>query len=106
MRKTRVLVSHPYVGSRGGGNAVAAWALQALCEEFDVTLATLRPLDYALVNQSFGTSLRSGDFTVRAAPRSYYAALRCMPTPSALLEVCMLMRWFRIWIGASDSRSS
>ncbi len=93
MRKKRVLVSHPYVSSRGGGNAVAAWALQALREEFEVTLATLRPVDYAQVNQNFGTSLRPGDFTLRMAPRWYHASLRCMPTPGALLELCMIMRW-------------
>jgi glycosyltransferase involved in cell wall biosynthesis len=93
MNKKRILISHPYVGSRGGGNAVAAWALQALCGDFEVTLATLRPLDYEAVNQSFGTSLREGRFRVSVAPRWYRTALGCMLTPGALLESCMMMRW-------------
>jgi glycosyltransferase involved in cell wall biosynthesis len=92
-KKKRVLISHPNVGPRGGSNAVAAWTLQALREEFDVTLATSRPIDFESVNQSFGTSLRDGDFAVRKAPRYYRIALRCLPVQGALMEACMLMRW-------------
>ncbi|HLX38191.1 MAG TPA: glycosyltransferase [Candidatus Binataceae bacterium] len=81
------------MSSRGGGNAVAAWALQALREEFEVTLAALAPPDYPAVNDSFGTSLGPNDFTVRIAPRSYRVAIGCLPTPGALMEACVMMRW-------------
>jgi glycosyltransferase involved in cell wall biosynthesis len=90
--KKRVLIAHPYVSASGGGNAVAAWALQALREEFHLELATLGPIDFAAVNRSFGTSLRPGDFPVHLAPTSTRYALRCMPTPGALLERSLTIR--------------
>lgn len=91
----RVLIAHPFVHSAGGGNAVAAWALQALRSRCNLTLATLGPMDYAKVNESFGTSLGQGDFRVAIAPRSYRTALRWFPTPGALLECSLLARHAR-----------
>jgi len=93
--RRRVLVAYPYLSCVGGGNVVAAWALQALREEFEVTLATLRPVDYEPLNRNFGTSLREGDFATRIAPRSYLDALRLMPTPGALMESSVTARWAR-----------
>jgi glycosyltransferase involved in cell wall biosynthesis len=88
-----VLVAHPYVYPSGGGNSVAAWALQALREEYDVTLATLGPVDYTAVNRSFGTSLKREDFRIRMAPAFWLGVMRSMPTPGALLEQCVTIRW-------------
>jgi glycosyltransferase involved in cell wall biosynthesis len=95
MARKRVLVVHPYVTGSGGGNVVAAWALEALRDEFAVTLATLGPVDCAAVNRNFGTSLKDGDFAVRIAPGSYKALERSIPTRGALLEIAMVMRWAR-----------
>jgi glycosyltransferase involved in cell wall biosynthesis len=92
MKKKRVLIAHPRVTASGGGNAVAAWALEALRESCDLSLATLQPVDYAAVNRSFGTSLREGDFTLHVAPTRYQYLLRYFPTPGALLEACLIMR--------------
>src|ERR1700722_4977564 len=93
MRKQRILVVHPRISSTGGGNLLAAWTLQALRSDFDVSLATLGPVDYAAVNVSFGTNLREGDLAVHLAPLGYQRILRNMPTPGALLEICLTMRW-------------
>ncbi len=91
--KKRVLIAHPRVNPAGGGNAVAAWALEALRDHFDVSLATLQDVDYAAVNRSFGTSLRKGDFTILIAPRRYRMLLEVLPTSGALLELCLTMRF-------------
>lgn len=80
------------MSASGGGNAVAAWALQALRQEFDLELATLGPIDFPAVNRSFGTSLRKGDFAVHLAPASTRRLLRWMPTPGALLERSLTVR--------------
>lgn len=72
---------------------VAAWALQALRKTWDVSLATLRPIDYSAVNRSFGTSLKEGDVDVRVAPPSYQHILRWMPTAGALLERSLVVRF-------------
>lgn len=93
MPRPRILVAHPRLLSAGGGNVMAAWTLQALCSEFDVTFATLGPIDYQAINVHFGTSLQEGDFEVRIAPPRYWRFLRSMPTPGALLEICLAMRW-------------
>jgi glycosyltransferase involved in cell wall biosynthesis len=93
MTKKRVLIAQCFVDPVGGGNAVAAWALEALRETCDVTLAAFQPVDYAAVNESFGTSLREGDFTVQLAPPAYSRAVRWMPTSAALLEICLIARF-------------
>ena len=95
MPRKKVLIAHPYVHPSGGGNAVAAWAIEALREEFDLTLATLGPVDCAAVNRNFGTSLREDEFRVKIAPRPYRIALHSIPTPGALLQICCTMRWAR-----------
>jgi len=93
LSKPTVLIAHPYVLPSGGGNSVAAWAVEALRDEFEVTLAVLGPVDCEALNRSFGTSLRPSDFTVRIPPPSLRGLLRCFPTPGALLEQCVIMRW-------------
>jgi glycosyltransferase involved in cell wall biosynthesis len=90
-----LLVSHPYIGIVGGGNVVAAWALQALREEFEVILATLGPVDCPALNRNFGTSLRESDFDLRIAPGRYRSLLRMVPTQGALMEIAVTTRWAR-----------
>jgi len=93
--RKRVLIAHPYVHPVGGGNAVAAWAIEALVRDYDVTLALLGPIDVAGLNRSFGTSLSASDFTVRIAPGKYQRILRYMPTQGALLESNITACWAR-----------
>jgi len=93
--RRRVLVAHPYIGIVGGGNVVAAWALQALREEFDLILATLGPVDCPALNRNFGTSLRESDFDLRIAPGLYRSLLRAVPTQGALMEIAVTARWAR-----------
>jgi glycosyltransferase involved in cell wall biosynthesis len=91
--KKRVLIVHPRVAAAGGGNAVAAWTLQALRGSCELSLATLAEVDYESVNRSFGTSLRPGDFEVFLPPARYHRLLRWVPINGALLGLCVLMRF-------------
>lgn len=93
MNKPRVLIAHPWLRPSGGGNLVAAWTLEALRTDYEVSLAALGPVDYRKVNRNFGTCLRDGDFTVHVVPRLHQTILRNMPTPGALLDMCLTMRW-------------
>ena len=95
MNRKRVLVAHPYLHPFGGANVVAAWVLQALRDEFDVTLATLGPVDCPALNRNFGTSLSDRDFSIRIAPAGYLLAWRAIPTRGALMQMAALMRWAR-----------
>ncbi len=95
MSRKRVLLAHPHLTAAGGGDVVAAWVLQALCAEFDVTVATLNPIDCAAINRNFGTALSDRDFTLRIAPASWVFALRHLPVRGALLQMSVVMRWAR-----------
>lgn len=95
MSGPRILIAHPFLNPSGGGNAVAAWALQALRDDWHVTFATFGPVDCPALNRSFGTSLRAEDFSVRIAPAFWRGMLRCSPTRSWLLLQCLTMRWAR-----------
>ena len=95
MAVKRVLIAHPRVAASGGGNGVAAWTLQALSEDCDVSLATLQPVDCDALNRSWGTSLRTGDFRVHVAPPRYQRLLRSFPAPGALLELSLTTRLAR-----------
>lgn len=93
--RPRVLVVQPVLGTSGGGNVVAAWTLEALREEFAVTLATLQPVDCPGLNRNFGTSLRESDFTVRIAPASFHQLLARLPIQGAQLRIALGGRWAR-----------
>jgi len=82
----------------GGGNAVAAWAIQALRHDYDVSVATLGPINAGAVDRSFGTSLAARDFELLVAPSRYQRILRAkdaLRTPGALLEASLTARWTR-----------
>ena len=87
----RVLFVQPSFQPPGGGNAVAAWMLQALVGEHDVTTLTRRRNDFGATNRFYGTSLRDADVTARLAP-GVGTALDWIPTPVALLKNAMLIR--------------
>jgi glycosyltransferase involved in cell wall biosynthesis len=59
----KIVIWQPYF--RGGGaEAVALWILEALSNEFDVTLCTLLPVDFSYLNSMYGTQLKSGQVKV------------------------------------------
>ena len=89
----RVLIVHPLLTHKGGGDAVAAWAIEALREQYRLTLATFAPVDCDAVNRSFGTHLSPSDFELRVAPQRYRLLWRAMPTSGAHLLRALTMRW-------------
>ena len=66
-RGSLLLVTHR-INAGGGGNCVSAWALQALCEEWDVTLLCETTPDIESVNHYYGTQLDQGCFKTRTLP--------------------------------------
>jgi len=88
----RILFVQPSLQPPGGGNGVAAWMIQALREEHEVTVLTWAPVDLEEINRHFGTDLRKDDARyLRAHPRLAYALAR-LPTPTDLLKTALLMR--------------
>lgn len=62
MRK--ILIIHPEF-QKGGGEAVALWLIQALKNDFRLTLLTWNSLHIPSLNQFYGTSLQDGDFQIK-----------------------------------------
>jgi glycosyltransferase involved in cell wall biosynthesis len=70
-RRRRVLVVCGALEPSGGGAGVAAWMLEALRRDHDVTLLAHRPPTFAEVDRFFGTRLAEGGVAVELtrAPR-------------------------------------
>lgn len=66
-QKPRAVLAHAIWG-RGGAEAVAAWALVALRERFDLTLVTRGGFDCDALNALAGTDLSPGDLRVLTLP--------------------------------------
>jgi glycosyltransferase involved in cell wall biosynthesis len=82
----------PSLQPPGGGNAVAAWMLQALEDSYDLSLLTWEPLDVEAVNRFYGTTLSSASIRSMTVSTGWYIALRQPLFPLALLRRGALQR--------------
>jgi len=86
----RILFVQPSMQPPGGGNGVAAWMLQAIVAEHDVTLLTWRTVDFDAINRFYGTSLRREDVSRRQVARPWRIALDRVPLPMALMKSAII----------------
>ena len=98
----RVLLVQPSMQPPGGGNGVAAWVLQALVPQHQVTVLSWYPVEIDPINRFFGTSLRPGDFDTIVVPPSWRAVPDRLPMPARLIKLSVLMRYTRKVSGAYD----
>jgi len=63
--RPRILVCYCRLIPHGGAPGVAAWILEALRQDYAVTLLTSEPVDVSLLDRCFGTSLTGSDLQVR-----------------------------------------
>jgi glycosyltransferase involved in cell wall biosynthesis len=91
----RVLLVQPSLQPPGGGNGVAAWALQALIAEHRVTVLTWEPIHIEAINRFFGTSLEPAQFETMVVPRHWRVVPDALPVPAALIRLSLLMRYTR-----------
>jgi len=68
VKRTKVLVAHPYMAPPGGGEGLVAYVLQALQGEYDISIASYRPPDFDALNRYFGTALQAETFTLYQVP--------------------------------------
>jgi glycosyltransferase involved in cell wall biosynthesis len=88
----RVLFVQPSLDPPGGGNLVAAWMLQALREDHDVTVLACESPSLAELNRWYGTALAADDFRLVLASLPVRALGRVTPTPMSLVRNMLLMR--------------
>jgi glycosyltransferase involved in cell wall biosynthesis len=93
--RRRVLLVQPSMQPPGGGNGVAAWILQALVADHDVTVLSWWPVDVNPINRFFGTTLRRGDFHTLVVPSQWRFIPDHLPVPASLLRSALLMRYTR-----------
>jgi glycosyltransferase involved in cell wall biosynthesis len=93
--RRKVLLVQPSMQPPGGGNGVAAWMLQALVDEHDVTVLSWRPVDVEPINRFFGTSLDPRRFSTLLTPAWWRHATDRLPVPVALVRGGLLMRHTR-----------
>ena len=67
--RAQLLIVHSTLRALGGGEAVGAWAIDVLRDEFEVGLVCPHRPDYAAIDRMYGTSLVRGGF--RYLPRRY-----------------------------------
>ena len=99
MKKKALLIA-PSFDEPGGGTCVAAWALQGLLDEFDVTLVAWKRPDLAVMNQRFGTSVEAADLPVVVVPAPLRLAIDAIPLRLALLRRCVIQ-----WVAARHMRA-
>ena len=93
--RRRVLLVQPSMQPPGGGNGVAAWMLQALCDVHDVTVLSWWPVHVEPINRFFGTALNPAAFKTIVVPPAWRFAPDRLPVPAALLRSALLMRYTR-----------
>lgn len=67
MARPKVALVHPHLGF-GGSEGAVMWSLEALRDDYDLTLITGGEVDLPRLNQYYGTAVRAGDFSYRRLP--------------------------------------
>jgi len=79
----------------GGANAVAAWTLEALRDEYDLTVLAFERVSLPAINRFYGTSLSDADLSVIYPHRLIRAALGLDFTEGSIQPAAWLMRMCR-----------
>ncbi len=66
-RRSKVVIGHPRLGG-GGSESTTMWLIEALKQDFDVTVLTTGGLDLARLNLYYGTKFLNNEVKVRIAP--------------------------------------
>jgi glycosyltransferase involved in cell wall biosynthesis len=89
-RRPRVAVVHPRLIVGGGSEACALWILEALKNDYHVTLMTSNAVDLSEFNAFYHTDLKAGDVSlVRISPPKFLDS----PKVFAALRACRLARF-------------
>jgi glycosyltransferase involved in cell wall biosynthesis len=94
-RRPRLLFVQPSLQPPGGGNGVAAWMLQALKDDYEVTVYTWWPVDVDAINRFWGTSIRAGDFHATRVPTGLRRLVDAPPLPLAMLRTAVMLNAVR-----------
>jgi glycosyltransferase involved in cell wall biosynthesis len=91
-----ILIIQPSLQPPGGASGVAAWMIEALRAEYDLSILTWTAVDLQATNRYFSTSLRDSDFSVLLPFPALRRLLDRAPVPLTLLKTQLLMRHARL----------
>lgn len=90
--RPRVVVVHPPFGPYGGGELLAAWVLEAIAHDHDLTLVCIDAVDWARVDARFGTTLAGAAITVKTPSPAWQWILRVWPQRGDRLRWALIER--------------
>lgn len=93
--RRRALVVHGASELTGGGAAVAAWTLQALKEQYDVSVLTWGPIDLARLNRFYGTGFAGEEVRRYNFSAGFRRGIESAPLPLELLRRAFFCRRVR-----------
>jgi hypothetical protein len=88
----RILLVQQTLQPPGGASAVTAWMLEALKNEYDLTVLAFERVDLAAINRFYGTSLSDSDLSVIYPHRFAQAMLRWDFTAGSIQPLAWMMR--------------
>jgi glycosyltransferase involved in cell wall biosynthesis len=94
-RRPRLLFVQPSLQPPGGGNGVAAWMLQALKDDYEITVYTWWPVDVEAINRFWGTSIRADEFQTTRVPTWLQRLVDAPPLPLAMLRTAVMLNSVR-----------
>jgi glycosyltransferase involved in cell wall biosynthesis len=97
----RAVIGHPLIGF-GGSESTLMWLIEALKQDFEVTVVTTGGWNLAALNSYYGTSVEEGDVRIRIAPVPFPI---CNLNAAALRSACY-QRFARRIAGEYDVRIS
>ncbi len=66
-KRLSLLVTHPWM-ARGGSEATAMWAVNALQDDYEVTFVSAAAVDWESLNRAYGSAVDPGRITLLKAP--------------------------------------
>jgi glycosyltransferase involved in cell wall biosynthesis len=99
--RLKVVIGHPYIG-RGGSESIVMWLIEALKQDFEVTVMTTGGWDLAALNAFYGTAVGEDEVALRLAAVPFLVRNRS----AAALRGSCYQRFARQIAGDYDVRLS
>ena len=82
----------PSLQPPGGGNGVGAWMLEALREDYELSVLTWEPFAPQAIDRFYGTALAGAGITTHGVAAWLRRSLDAIPLPLSLLKTSLLLR--------------
>lgn len=97
--KPRILLVHPHLAVIGGAELVAIWMVEALKDDYEVTVSSWVPMDVERFNHFYSTALHESDFTERRPPRILQWVVRAVTAlgldPDGFQQYAVFLRFVK-----------